>query len=306
MKKNSKLFFLLCYWHVTCVSYLSLWGVELTAKPLVVVSFTTISLRIEQIKPMIESILSQSVKPDKFELYLSDYPYLHDEGIKSDQLPQFLKDYQTQGMLEIKYTKNTGPYRKLLPSLKKRWLSNDILITVDDDTLYPKTTIEQLLKYHHQYNCVVAVCGKTMTFENGEFGNYKKLTPYDESWPMSDCGKISLYEFPVGTGAVLYRPYFFSDKVFDEIFLEICPYHDDAWFKIMTLIKGISCCIIGTTFWGQQKGTYFPSIQFKRPAGELWPINLIRKSNESLAPGDQQIANIINWLGELPSEKSDR
>ena len=49
---------------------------------------------------------------------------------------------------------------------------------------------------------------------------------------------ISPLNFPTGAGGVLYPPYCFNKEVFNEnVFMDICKYADDVWFKAMSLLN---------------------------------------------------------------------
>ena len=87
----------------------------------VYISITSIYQRQSELVVTLNSIISQTVIPDGIFLYLSEDPYLLDSGFKNKtitdkQLNQFI---ESNPLIKIIWTKNTGPYRKLLPLLEE-------------------------------------------------------------------------------------------------------------------------------------------------------------------------------------------
>jgi hypothetical protein len=100
----------------------------------VIVSLTTTSNRITKIKPMLASLLDQSVRVDKIVLNLVDgVDYKIDETLKN--------------MVEIIYSgKDYGKGTKCIPTLLREGDKNTIIIMLDDDYIYGENFIETLLK----------------------------------------------------------------------------------------------------------------------------------------------------------------
>jgi hypothetical protein len=109
---------------------------------MIVVSLTSWTKRINSVKRVVESIMSNKVQPDKVYLNLSSTEF---EGI---DLPQDLVDYfNTDERLIINWVdgENTKTMKKVFPVLK--YLNDDdIIIDGDDDILFPKDLIESRLK----------------------------------------------------------------------------------------------------------------------------------------------------------------
>ena len=192
--------------------------------PRFVVSLTTSPKRLIHIEKVINSIYRQNVKPDKIYLYLSEDPYILDEGFKDKIITNInlLNFIKTNNLLiEINWEKNIGSYRKLIPLLKKKWNEECIIITIDDDTVYDNDLIKNLVEDYNKHKCVVGYRGFTPkfdTFENFNYLLHDKLENY------------SLYNFLTGKGGILYKPDFFhktNDLIFDEkIYLNTSRYID--------------------------------------------------------------------------------
>ena len=121
----------------------SLNGLTPQASPKVIVSLTTFPKRINRIWIVIESILNQTIGPDKIILWLSE------EQFKDiNDLPSNLLKLTGRG-LDIRFVKeDLKSYKKYYYSFKE--YPNDIIITVDDDIIYPNNMIANLLLYHQK------------------------------------------------------------------------------------------------------------------------------------------------------------
>jgi len=112
----------------------------------IVVSLSTSPDRISKIKPMIDSILNQTIVVDKIYLNLP-YVYLK-TGKTFDTLPEFIT---LNPKIHVNQCKDIGPATKILPTLE---LENDpetIIISVDDDIYYEPNVINSLLYYSLMY-----------------------------------------------------------------------------------------------------------------------------------------------------------
>ena len=107
-----------------------------------IISLTTIHSRVHTIHKVINSLLSQdSSLAFEVRLYISEEPYLLDEGIK--HIPSELQKLEENNgnKFRIIKTPNIGPYRKFLPLMKDYYdgvIDFSHFITVDDDTVYPQ------------------------------------------------------------------------------------------------------------------------------------------------------------------------
>lgn len=113
----------------------------------VTISLTTTSYRINKLKKTLKSIFNQTYLPKKILLNLSEDEYLLDKGIK--KVPNYLKKLESKGLIQINFTDNIGPYRKLLPALK---LTNNIIVTIDDDIWFRASSITKnisVIKIHN-------------------------------------------------------------------------------------------------------------------------------------------------------------
>ena len=99
---------------------------------MLVVTMTSWVKRIENVKSVVESIMNNTVKPDRVYLNLSKTEF---DGI---ELPKSLVDYfNSDERLVINWVdgENTKSMKKVFPILKEL-NDDDIIIDADDDILY--------------------------------------------------------------------------------------------------------------------------------------------------------------------------
>ena len=186
------------------------------------------------------SIKNQTLLPDKCFIYLSEEPYLLDSGFKNKNINNDLNNFiKNNNLFETKWHKNIGPYRKLLPILKEKFLEDCVIITLDDDTEYHPDLIKNYIEDYKKYNCCIAYRGFTMKVNNDI-----KILSYEERDVLI---KNNLFNFHTGKGGVLYHPKFFEktkDIIFDrKVYKECCETGDDIWFNFMRIANGINCYI---------------------------------------------------------------
>ena len=105
------------------------------------VSLTTIPSRINNIKPTIESIAKQSVKPNKIYLNLPNkFKRFKDEFFKEEEIMSI--NYEN---LEIVRCNDFGPGTKIMGSLNKIKNDYDFVVLIDDDHEYHPRFLEIFL-----------------------------------------------------------------------------------------------------------------------------------------------------------------
>lgn len=202
---------------------------EKNKKNQILVSLTTYSKRIDDVYLTIESLFRQTLKPNKIILWLAE------DEFNQNNIPIILKKLESKG-LEIGFCKDLKSYKKLIPTLKE--YPNDIIITVDDDVIYPYDFIENLYReYLKNKNYVYFYRGHKITFNKN-----KKVQNYSEWIGDYQNNNPSYLTLPTGIGGILYPPKCFDNDILrEEIFMELAPSADDIWFKAMTLKNRTKC-----------------------------------------------------------------
>lgn len=171
----------------------------------VIVTLSTTPYRINDMEATIQSILQQYRKPDQ--IYLS-VPYIFKRDNIAYVLPDWLNNYPE---IKILRTEDYGPATKLLGALAQGELPpNAILITIDDDAIYPENFVLELAYHAHKNpNAAVGILGANPIYDadglidlNSELG-IKKIS--------AENAKVSILQ---GYTGVAYRPKFFNEQVF--------------------------------------------------------------------------------------------
>jgi len=192
----------------------------------IIVSLTTYGRRLYDVYLAIESIMQQSMKPNRIVLWLAD-------ELKNTNIPITLKNQQKRG-LEIRYCEDILSYKKLIPSLKE--FPSAAIITIDDDFIYQFDLIENLITAY-TLNPKLISCAR---IHRMKLLGKNKLEKYSKWIPNYEKHDVSPLNFPTGGSGTIYPPYCFNKEIFNkDVFLGLCKYADDIWFKAMSLMNGV-------------------------------------------------------------------
>ena len=200
-----------------------------------VVSLTSFPRRKKMVPYTIETILSQTVKPDRVILWLADEQFPK----KERELPKHLLRLREYG-LEIMWTKDIRSYKKLIPSLQL--CPDAVIVTADDDVYYPPTWLEKLYDGYKEQPRMI-YCHKCVKVETDEDGN---LRPYNNWATMSSHDKVgSFLNMQIGSNGVLYPPYsLYKDVTREDIFMNNALDADDIWFWAMALLVNTTIKVV--------------------------------------------------------------
>ena len=194
----------------------------------VVVSLTSFPKRIDTVDIVIKSMFKQTVIPDKILLYLSK------EEFKNKKLPDRLLELQSD-IFSINFCDDLKPHKKYFYAMQK--YCDSIIITIDDDIIYPPDLVEKLLKLYKKYPKAVS-CLRAHTIK---MYDEETFAPYKKWCVESKIVNIpSLLVLPTGVGGILYPPNCLPKSTFDkEKIKKYCLYTDDLWLKWMQLKSNI-------------------------------------------------------------------
>lgn len=201
------------------------------------VNLTTTSERLNLCRISLTSLLMQSKLPDQINLWVSREPYLSDKGIPSDEIVNRLVmslPETNRHLIQIRWTPNIGPYRKLIPVLREA-APEDLIVTADDDIFYGETWLASLLS-EYEANPGKVVAGRVRKVRYGILG---ARTSYMH-WGLISEGTVLSRDFVVtfGGGAVLSKDMFREQDVYNDRFIDLAPRADDLWYSKLLALSG--------------------------------------------------------------------
>ena len=209
----------------------------------VIITFTTIPSRFPYLGSLIFSLQNQTIPVDEIVLSIPKEsirePYnlnLYSEDI--------IKQYQNMGITILRVSKDYGPATKILGLLERELDQHTkdtepIIITVDDDKVYSKHIVSDLL---NQYTCNQnsVLCRKgiilrkinknSIAYQNSRY--YQAINYYETPVRGCDISTNLQVNTLLGTGGVLYKPSFFDSEIFN------IPIKDDIIFMDDLYLSG--------------------------------------------------------------------
>lgn len=149
----------------------------------VIVSMTSWPKRICNVAAVVKSLLDQEVKPDIVQINLSEDEFENKELDFPKELIEVLSENEN---IEIEWVKgNDGVFKKIIPTLKKHYGEEYLLLSVDDDWIYRRDYIKMMIDYLEKYDadsfCLhhAGIIGNRMIYKSSVFSNdfWEKLTP---------------------------------------------------------------------------------------------------------------------------------
>lgn len=191
--------------------------------PMLIVSLTTFPARINRIWLVVECMLRQTYKPNKIILWLSLEQFKNLEV-----LPIKLKRLQKRGLEIVLCDEDLRSHKKYFYTLNK--FPNDIMITIDDDFIYPTTLIEDLVNLHNEFPDAIC-CDRAFKINK----NGVKILPYNQWEYLQTRLGPSFNIFQTSGGGTLYPPESLAKEVLNkEVFMKYCIHADDIWLNIMS------------------------------------------------------------------------
>ena len=190
----------------------------------VICSMTSFPARINYVHIALKSLMLQSYKPDRIILWLAN------EQFPDHVLPKQLTDLVQYG-LEIKWCDDLYGHKKYYYCVREQ-KPNEVVITFDDDIIYPVDAVKRLMRTHEKYpNCIVCERAQSIDYdENGELKNPGRWKT------ISDVGvKTPSYSLNPSPGGGCLIPYcgFYEDALKPEVFCSLAYKNDDLWYMFM-------------------------------------------------------------------------
>lgn len=233
-----------------------------------IVSLTSYPARIKNVWLVIKTLLNQK-DIDDFAIILWLSREQFPDGM--DSLPYNLKRLCSNGLIIRFVDDDLKSHKKYFYAFKE--FPNNVIITVDDDVLYPSNLINVLFTAHNRYkDCVIcnrgAVISKNLPYRKWEHIKNHMI-------PQNDI-------LPTGIGGVLYPPKSYHKEIFNiDAIKQTCINGDDLWLNFMCRIVGTK--IVRT----KEKFGFITVISSQKSALSI--------SNIECDKNDQQIFNISRW-----------
>lgn len=194
----------------------------------IVVSLTSYELRIGTLHKTIESLFRQTTQADRIVLWLSASDF------SLDSLPIFLKRQMDRGLEVEFFEQDLACYNKFYYTLEQ--YPESLILTVDDDIMYPPDMIEQLYSAYLRHPRIIH-CHRAHGIVLGADGKPIRYKKWNKSIGHSLTDPLV---FTTGCGGVLYFPGCFHKQVGDvKTFMKLAPKADDIWLKTMTLMNDV-------------------------------------------------------------------
>lgn len=246
-------------------------------KQKIILSLTSYPARFSSIYLSLKSLLLQTLKPDKIILWL-DCP--------ENELSEEVKFFEQFGV-DIRFVNsNLKPHTKYFYALQE--YKDDLVITIDDDIIYPNNLIETLIDKHDEYpDCVCARRVHKKMYDKNQ-----KLLPYNSWGDKYKKEKKPSYELmATGVGGVLYPPNALDSRAFDEKMIQKYSLNaDDVWLHWMELLNGTK------VVWVPNKLQTPPNTENSQETG-------LRSDNVENKRNDVYIKNMMNLFSEEINQK---
>lgn len=142
----------------------------------IIVSLTSYPQRTNnpEIIRCLNSLINQTLQPDKIILYLSIEQYPN----QLNDIPKYLMDLYNDKKIDIQFRgDDIKSHKKWFYSFLE--YSNDLVVTFDDDIIYPEDLIESLYnEWKDNKNCIIASRCHIITYANGKINEYKNFIQY--------------------------------------------------------------------------------------------------------------------------------
>jgi hypothetical protein len=233
----------------------------------VLVSLTTYSKRLDKFGWVLDSLLRQNC-----ETAYSVSVFLSRQDLPNGELPAKLKKYQTHGIRFVLVDENLKSYKKLVYAYKEE--SNTIIVTADDDIIYPSYWLRELIRRHRQEpECIIAYRAHYLLLDRD-----LNILPYRQlmELELSDVQRLtpSFNLMPTGVSGVLYPPHSLDPVALDAaLFTHFAPNADDVWFKLASLLKHRRCVQV------EGRNRHFPFVPGSQ-ADALTIDNVVNYAND--------------------------
>ena len=206
---------------------------RIVGKQRIIASLTSYPPRMATIHVAIRSILAQRTLPDTVILWL----YEGDFPNREKDLPPTLTHLLGHDVVIRWVSEDLKPHKKYYWALQE--FTKDLVITFDDDMIYPNTYITDLLAAHKAHpKAVAAIRTHLMTFnEDGSLKPYNDWIFEAPAHYPAMVNRPSMRLFGTNGAGTLFPPNIMPPETFDMQAIRATALRaDDIWLKTMQVI----------------------------------------------------------------------
>lgn len=182
----------------------------------IIVSLTSFPQRINRVHLTVESLLRQTIRPEKIILWLSSTQFPH-----ATELPRSLTRLTSRGLTIQFVDEDLRSYKKYYHLLKDY---SGTFVTVDDDVFYHPKMLETLFDAHLKHPHAV-IANRCVLIE--------PEMPYHQWRLASHCPQPSYNLLPTGCAGVLYPAGCLPELALrKDLFSSLCMDADDIWLNV--------------------------------------------------------------------------
>lgn len=131
---------------------------------MLIVSLTSWPKRIGNVATVLKSYLKQDLTPDIIQLNLSKDEFKNREDDFPDDLKELLA---SEPKIDVEWVDgNDGVFKKIIPTLKKHYGEDYLLLSADDDWIYRKDFSKLMVEYLEKYNSDTFCMGNSTVIGN--------------------------------------------------------------------------------------------------------------------------------------------
>lgn len=254
---------------------------QMDASSNLAISLTTYGARLGDLNLVLESLLRQDIT-ESYRIAV----HLSGADLPGGTVPTEILQFEKFGIKFHVHSENVRSYKKLIYEYENG--SDTIVVTADDDVIYPPSWLRRLYHTHKRHpGAVVAFRAHFLELGAGNaFLPYKQMMRNSQRDGERTSPRFDL--MPTGVSGVLYPPGSLDSVYADqERFLLLAPSADDIWFKVSSLLRMTPCVQV------EPRNCYFPFVPGSQGNGALHEENVTQGRN------DQQLAACFDAYPEL-------
>ena len=206
-----------------------------------IISFTTLPSRIDKIEEIVSTLCKQTLQPDEIILWIPKFYIRLKTSVNT--IPACLNNYP----IDVKYCDTDfGPFTKLRPSLDYCGY-DDIIVTCDDDIVYPENWFENLVNHSIKFP------DYSIGYRGRKFKDKTDLEYIKSDLIYGSGGKEYVFvDIITGTRGALYKKRFFTEYIYTDNYKKMFLV-DDIWISGNLAKAGTKIIVIQNPGFNEKK-----------------------------------------------------